>query len=135
MHLEFEDGPTTRQEGRSSPLLSGSFGIARRASGRLGRGLLVFWGLCQGLLGASWGHLGTSWGPLGAESLKCPLGRSLWAPSWGRPGALLGRLGDLLGSPGALLGCLGALLGRLGTILGASRAVLDALEAEEANLI
>ena len=48
---------------------------------------------------------------------KCTFGSLVWAPSWSRPGGLLGRIGGPLGR-------LGALLGRLGALLGASWAVL-----------
>ena len=62
-HLELEDGLRARQEGRSSPLLSGSLGFARSGPERPGRGLS---GALEGVLGASWeplgGLLGGSWG-------------------------------------------------------------------------
>ena len=64
-------------------------------------------------MGASWGFLGTSRGGKLERSVR----DALWAPFWGRLGALLVYLGRLLG-------CLGALLRRLGALLEPSWVVL-----------
>ena len=86
-------------------------GASGEPPGSLSKG---FWEPLGGILGASGGSLGTSRGGKLERSVR----DALWAPYWGRPGALLGRLGRLLGRLGALLGRLGSLFGDLGAVSG-----------------
>ena len=77
-------------------------------------------GAFGGLLGASWasrGRLGGLWGHPGGVLRPKPrylkFDSRLRAPSWARPGALLGRLRRLLGRLGSSWSGLGGLLGDL----------------------
>ena len=98
-----------------------------------------------GLLGASWGlvaPLGGLWGP--PRRLLGPKARNLnLVFLFGTPiepvqklsRAVSSRLGGLPGRLGPLFGRLGALLGASWAVLGISWADLDAVKAQEANML